>query len=144
MSEIRIQQKGTVDIIAASDGRLTLSVPIQIKRRSGCKKITLPNGDSGKAKHWNTKATPLQLALARGHRWLRMLESGEVQSLKEIAEREGVDNSYVSRMVNLTCLSPAMVAAILEDEMPDDITLFELAVDPPPLWEAQISKYTTT
>ena len=28
--------------------------------------------------------TPLQLALARGHRWLAMLESGEATSLKEI------------------------------------------------------------
>lgn len=43
--------------------------------------------------------TPLQLALARGHRWLAMLESGEATSLKEIAAREEIDNSYVSRMV---------------------------------------------
>jgi hypothetical protein len=98
----------------------------------------LPNGETAKPKAWNTKATPLQLALARGHRWLAMLESGEVKSLKEIAERENIDNSYVSRMVNLTCLAPDIVAAILDDELPDHITLFELAVDPPPLWEAQI------
>lgn len=137
MNEIRIEQTGTPDIIAASDGRLTLSVPIQIKRRSGCKKIVLPNGDSGKAKLWNTKATPLQLALARGHRWFRMLESGEVQSLKEIAKREEVDNSYVSRMVNLTCLSPDIVAAILDESLPNHITLFDLAVDPSALWDEQ-------
>jgi len=141
MSETQIQQKGTPDIIATSDGRLTLSVPIQIKRRSGCKKILLPNGDSGKAKDWNTKATPLQLALARGHRWLKMLESGEVESLKAIAVREGVDSSYISRMVNLTCLSPDIVAAILEDDLPDHITLFELAVEPAGLWEEQVSDF---
>jgi hypothetical protein len=39
-------------------------------------------------------------------------------------------NSYVSRMVNLTCLSPDIVATILDDELPDRIPLFELAVDP--------------
>jgi hypothetical protein len=33
--------------------------------------------------------------LTRGHRWLAMLESGEAKSLKEIATREGIDNSYV-------------------------------------------------
>ena len=38
--------------------------------------------------------TSIQLALARGHRWLAMLESGETKSLKEIATREGIDNSY--------------------------------------------------
>ena len=30
--------------------------------------------------------TPIQLALARGHRWLRMLEEGKVRSLRELAE----------------------------------------------------------
>ncbi len=140
MNEIQIQLTGATDVMATSDGRLTLSVPIQVKRRGGCKRVLLPNGETAKPKAWNTKATPLQLALARGHRWLAMLESGEVKSLKEIAEHENIDNSYVSQMVNLTCLAPGIVAAILDDELPDHITLFELAVDPPPLWEAQIVK----
>ena len=74
-----------------------------------CWKVLLPNGETAKPKAWNTKTTPLQLALARGHRWLAMLESGKVKSLKEIAERENIDNSYVSRMVNLTSLSPDIV-----------------------------------
>jgi len=40
--------------------------------------------------------------LARGNRWLSMLESDKVKNLTEIAALQGVDNSYVSRMVNLT------------------------------------------
>lgn len=66
----------------------------------------MPNGEPGEPRPWDTAATPLQLALARGHQWLAMLESGEVSNLTEIAKREGVDNSYVSRMVNLTTLAP--------------------------------------
>ena len=66
-----------------------------------------------------------------------MLQSGEARSLKEIATREGVDNSYVSRMVNLTTLAPDIVAAILDDALPNHITLFDLAVDPTALWEEQ-------
>ena len=137
MSEIRIQKTGEPYVIEASDGRLTLSVPIQIKRRSGRKLVTLPNGETAKARPWDTATTPLQLALARGHRWLAMLESGEAKSLKEIATREGIDNSYVSRMVNLTTLAPDIVAAILDDALPNHVTLFDLAVDPPLLWEEQ-------
>jgi len=137
MSEIRIQKTGEPDVIEASDGRLTLSVPIQIKRRSGRKLVTLASGETVKARPWDTATTPLQLALARGHRWLAMLESGEVKSLKEIAAREGIDNSYVSRMVNLTTLAPDIVAAILDDAMPNHVTLFDLAVDPPVLWDEQ-------
>jgi hypothetical protein len=66
-----------------------------------------------------------------------MLESGNVKSLKEIAQRESVDTSYVSRMVNLTALAPEIVAAILDETLPADVTLFDLAVDPPALWEEQ-------
>ena len=86
---------------------------------------------------WDVAPTSIQLALARGYRWLAMLESGEAKSLKEIAVREGIDNSYVSRMVNLTTLAPDIVAAILDDTLPNHITLFDLAVDPPALWDEQ-------
>jgi hypothetical protein len=34
-------------------------------------------------------------------------------------------------------LVPDIVAAILDETLPPDLTLFELAVDPPPLWDEQ-------
>jgi len=43
----------------------------------------------------------------------------------------------VSRMVNLTTLAPDIVAAILDDALPNHVTLFDLAVDPPALWDEQ-------
>jgi hypothetical protein len=98
-------------VVAASDGSLTVTVPIRIKRRGLRKTVTLPDGDSLHYRPWDTEPTPLQLALARGHRWLATLESGEARSMKEIARREGVDDSYVSRMVNLTRLAPVVVVA---------------------------------
>lgn len=136
-NEILIDKTGQAEVITASDGSLTVSVPIRIKRRGSRKTVTLPDGHSGQPRPWDATPTPMQLALARGHRWLAMLEAGEVKSLKEIAQREGIDNSYVSRMVNLTTLAPDIVAAILDDTLPDHITLFDLAVDPPALWEEQ-------
>ncbi|MCI0564909.1 MAG: hypothetical protein MN733_41105, partial [Nitrososphaera sp.] len=66
-----------------------------------------------------------------------LLESGEAKSLREIARNEGVDSSYVSRMVNLTTLAPDVVAAILDETLPPELTLLELTVDPPALWEKQ-------
>jgi hypothetical protein len=137
MNEVRIHKTGEPEIIQSSDGRLTLSVPIQFKRRAGRKQVTLPNGQPGLPRPWDTAATSLQLALTRGHKWLAMLESGEFSTLTEIAKREGIDNSYVSRMVNLTTLAPDIIDAILLNELPDHLTLFDLAVDPPALWEEQ-------
>ena len=57
--------------------------------------------------------------------------------MKEIARREGVDDSYVSRMVNLTTLAPDIVTAILDETLPPELTLFELAAGAPLMWEEQ-------
>ena len=89
MNLTRINKTGEPQIIPASDARLTISVPIQIKPRSGRKVVTLLGGKAGAARPWNGEPTPLQLALARGHCWLAMLESGVVKSLRELARREG-------------------------------------------------------
>jgi hypothetical protein len=43
----------------------------------------------------------------------------------------------VSRMVNLTTLAPDIVAAILDETLPPEVTLFELAAGTPLLWEEQ-------
>ena len=120
--QIELTQTGDSKVIEASDGRLSISVPIKLKRRSGRRIITLPDGEVQEPRPWDTEPTPLQLALARGHRWLAMLEAGEVRSLREIAEKEGIDNSYVSRMVNLTNLAPDIVAAILDDQVPPHLS----------------------
>ena len=66
-----------------------------------------------------------------------MLESGQAKSMKKIARHEGVNDSYVSRMVNLTTLAPDIVAAILDEKLPPEVTLFELAAGTPLLWEEQ-------
>lgn len=137
MSEILIDRTGQPEVIAASDGSLTITLPIRIKRRGLRKVVTLPDGGRMQPRPWDATPTPLQLALARGHRWLGMLESGEAKSLKEIARREGVDDSYVSHMVNLTTLAPDIVAAILDDKLPPEVTLFDLAAGTPLLWEEQ-------
>jgi len=38
---------------------------------------------------------------------------------------------------NLTTLAPDIVAAILDDTLPNHITLSDLAIDPPALWDEQ-------
>jgi hypothetical protein len=137
MNEIRISQTGQVEVITTSDGTFSISVPIRIKRRGSRKAVTLPGGETMRPRPWDGTPTPIQLALARGHRWLAMLESGQVRSLTEVAERERMDRAYVSRMVNLTTLAPDIIAAILDEALPPEVTLFELASGTPLLWDDQ-------
>ena len=103
--------------------------------------MRLPNEQSrrpGKLlRPWDVAATPLELALARGHRWLAMLEYGKLKNLTEIVALEGVDNSYVSRMVNLTTLAPDIVEAILDGRQPEGMTLPALMKPFPVEWQRQ-------
>ncbi len=137
MSDIRLDQNGAADLIAASNGSLTVSLPIKLIRRGKCMAVTLPDGTTIQPRPWDDTPTPIQPALARGHRWLEMLQSGQAQSLTEVAEQEGMDRAYVSRMVNLTTLAPDIVAAILDETLPDHVTLFDLASGTPLLWDDQ-------
>ena len=139
MNEIKIKAAGEADMVMASDGSLNVTFPIKITRRGRRKAVMLPDGTTFQPRDWDGELTPIQMALARGYRWLAMLESGQVKNLTEIATLEGIDNSYVSRMVNLTSLAPDIVAAILDDTLPNHVTLFDIAVDPPALWEEQRS-----
>ena len=135
---------GQASEVVASDGSVVLNVPITLRQRSGRRVVAVggPRCESGE--RTRTGATPLQLALARGHRWLRMIEAGEVSSLREIAQRDGADHSYLAKHLNLTLLAPDIVAAILEDALPDGVRLSALLINPPVLWEDQRAALGTT
>ena len=53
-------------------------------------------------------------ALARAHRWNKLLESGRYGSAAELAAAEKINPSYFSRMLPLTLLAPDIVEAIVE------------------------------
>jgi DNA-binding IscR family transcriptional regulator len=53
-------------------------------------------------------------ALVRAFRWRRMLETGAVSTVREIAAREKINSSYISRVLRLTLLAPEIVEAIAD------------------------------
>ncbi len=76
-------------------------------------------------------------ALARAFRWKQMLESGEFAIIAELAEREGIAPSYMSRVLRLTLLSPALVEAILDGRQGPEVTLARVLEPFPVEWEGQ-------
>lgn len=114
---------------------VTIHVPFRLVKRGGRKEMQLPAGAQQRRKNDNT----LVKALARAFRWKRMLESGEAATLAELADRDGIAVSYVTRLLRLTLLAPAIVEAILDGRQGSDVTLARL-MEPFPLeWEAQIT-----
>ena len=76
-------------------------------------------------------------ALGRAFRWKRILETGEFATINELAEREGIAPSYMTRVLRLTLLSPDIVEAILDGQAGPDITLARLLGPFPLEWEKQ-------
>ena len=123
-------------LLRSDNGGVTVSIPIRIRRYGGRKQVVVPQGISA-GLNAVSAPTALQVALARGHRWLRQIESGNATNISAIAKAENVDRSYISRMINLTTLAPEIQAAILDETLPDTVSLFDLASDTPLSWEQQ-------
>jgi len=58
-SEILIDRAGQPEVITASDGGLTVTVPIRIKRRGLRKTVTVPDDDGLQYRPWDATPTPL-------------------------------------------------------------------------------------
>ncbi|MFN7000513.1 MAG: hypothetical protein ACK4ST_10860 [Elioraea tepidiphila] len=123
---------------------VTVVVPMTIRRRGGRKQIIGPDGEpvqagSDGAGAVETRGDPaLVKALARAFRWRRMLEEGRYASIRELAAAEGVDRSYVGRLLNLTLLAPDLVDAMLDGRgATPGLGRPEVLAGLPPAWEEQ-------
>ncbi len=112
---------------------VTLHVPFHIVKRGGRKEMQLPEG----ATQPRRPDSALVKALARAFRWKRKLESGEFATIAELAEREGIAPSYMTRVLRLTLLARDIVEAILDGKQGPEVTLARL-LEPFPLeWKYQ-------
>ena len=114
---------------------VTLHVPFRIVKRGGRKEMQLPEGAAQPRRPDST----LIKALARAFRWKRMLESGEFTTIIELAEREGIAASYMTRVLRLTLLAPDIVEAILDGKQRPLVTLVRVMEPFPVEWNDQLS-----
>jgi hypothetical protein len=112
---------------------VTLHVPFRVVKRGGRKEMHPPEGAAQPRGTDNT----LVKALARAFRWKRMLESGEFVTIAELAEREGIAPSYMTRVLRLTLLAPDIVEAILDGRQGPEVTLARVMWPLPVKWERQ-------
>lgn len=122
---------------------VTVVVPMTIRRRGGRKQIIAPDGalvrtgdDAAGASA--TRGDPaLVKALARAFRWRRMLESGRIATINDLAAAEKINPSYVSRLLRLTLLSPSIVEAIMDGREQESLNLLGLLAPFPVEWSLQ-------
>jgi hypothetical protein len=114
---------------------VTVHVPFRFAKRGGRKEMVLPAGVPVTREIDNT----LVKALARAFRWKRMLESGEYATIAELAERERMAPSYLTRVLRLTLLAPGVVEAILDGTQGAEMTLAGLLDGVPVEWKWQLN-----
>jgi hypothetical protein len=112
---------------------VTVHVPLRLVKRGGRKEMLVPEGAAQPRK---TDSTLIK-ALARAFRWKVMLETGEFATIVELAEREGIAPSYMTRVLRLTLLAPDIVEAILDGEQGPEVTLARVLEPFPEVWQMQ-------
>ena len=116
---------------------VTLHVPFRVVKRGGRKEMQLPGGAAQPRRTDNT----LVKALARAFRWKRMLVSGEFATIAELAERERIAPSYMTRVLRLTLLAPEVIERTLDGRQPEGMMLPRLMEPFPPEWEIQKNQW---
>lgn len=121
-----------------ADGEtLTVQIPLRLRKRGGRKLMVLPEGTTAWDPPRARVDNALVKAIARAHRWRRMLEDGTYSTVAELAAAEKINQSYVCRILRLTLLAPDVVEAILDGRQPPTFQLHKLLGHLPVDWTVQ-------
>lgn len=82
----------------------------------------------------------LVIAIARAHRWQKLLDDGKFESVSDLAREIGLDVSFAARLLRLTLLAPDIIEAILMGEEPSGLSLTTLTKQLPVLRDGQRSE----
>jgi site-specific DNA recombinase len=130
--------------IESSEGRqdanpttltITRELPMQIRRRGFETRLVI----QGSRQPTPMVDQALLKAVARGRHWGNDLLAGRVESVAELAKREGVLPNYVRRLTRLAFLAPKIVETIAAGHQPPELTAKALTerIELPLLWSEQ-------
>jgi len=118
--------------------RRAFSAPVRFYRRNGRQMILADSIESeSDLDESGLPNNALLTAIAKAYSWQDQLESGEFEDLEDIAKANGVDRSYVGRMLQLTSLAPDIVESILAGQAFADISLRDFRKGIAVSWEEQ-------
>jgi hypothetical protein len=116
---------------------ITVALPISFARKGGRKTVIGPVPHMTPPPKYDNA---LVKALARAHRWRRMIETGAYSSITELAKGQRVNGSYACRLLRLSLLAPEIVEAILNGRQPNDLQLSQLLRPLPACWDSQMRR----
>lgn len=109
-----------VDVCTEGDA-VIVRIPVKFYRWNGRQMVLAdPEGTSKSTDSSLGLNGTLIGAIARAHQWQKQLESGEYESLEDLATAHNVGRTYVARVLRLALLCPSIVEDIIagkENEM---------------------------
>ncbi len=113
----------------------TIASPMRLGRRGNETRLILQNSDSAQ----RPVDKSLLRSIARGYAWRHEITSGQIASASEIAKRENITTSFVSRLIDLSFLAPSIMTAIADGTSPVELTANKLrSIGTIPLdWQSQ-------
>jgi len=126
----------------SADGRtLVVRIPFTFRRQGGRKQVVTPANAAPWIPPPPREDVTLIKAVVRGHRWLEMLESGRYATIRELAQAEKINESYLGRVLRLTLLSPDIIETLLSGLQGSDLELADFFKPFPLDWEMQKQKF---
>jgi ABC-type nitrate/sulfonate/bicarbonate transport system substrate-binding protein len=135
----------TTSITPAPDSSyVDVFVPISFRRSGGRKTIVAPDGTLVAPERGKATDRTLIKALARAWRWQKLLDDGVYGSIAEMADKERINRSYLSRTIRLSLLAPDIVDAILNGTQPATLQLADLEAPFSIDWQEQRAAFGFT
>jgi len=103
----------------SADKLITLRTNVQLKRCGYAMRLIIMDEN----KNQTFKDQRLIDHISKAYQWLTLITSGKVQSIKEIADAEGLDQSHVTRTINKAFLAPDIIRTILNGTQPAHLNL---------------------
>lgn len=122
--------------MSTAQDTVRIRIPLAQRRRNGRPRIQppanyVPETDGGTDPH-------VLRNFAQAWSWRRRLESGEANTIEDIARSAGVTHRMVGRMLKLTYLAPAVLERLLLERVPQTVPVKELAIVADMDWAEQV------
>ena len=138
---VRVGQFGRPTL--SKDGRtITVHIAIKLRHQGGRKQVVTPAGSPPWTPTLSRVDNTIVKAIVRAHRWRDMLESGDYATVRDLANAENINESYLGRVLRLTLLAPKIIEGILEGKQPASLELERLLKKFPVEWYQQLEALT--
>jgi hypothetical protein len=114
---------------------IRLAIAARVKRFGGEMKLVLHADNSQQT--LENRSTSLLKALARASQWHEWILAGEVSGRRSIAQKLGLDERYVYRVLACAFLAPDIVEGILNGRQPSGLSYKKLTCPLPLSWIEQ-------